>query len=125
MAKRVKYNPDFCEQLVAHCKDGYTIEQFAAVIGCARSAIYQWIDKHEDFAEAHQRGLKLLEMEYMRTMRGIARGEIRGNFHATKWLLNNVGMKDEPVVTETSNTIKVEVCYALTKPTDDEEEIKD
>ena len=47
-----KYDPAYCDQIVAFCADGATLTDFAAEIDVARSTINKWAEEHEEFSEA-------------------------------------------------------------------------
>jgi len=49
------YDPDYCEQVIAHCNEGASLTSFAAEIDVARSTINEWMDKHPEFSEAVKR----------------------------------------------------------------------
>lgn len=51
-----KYRPEYCEKLIAHCKEGLSFESFGATIGVARDAVYEWAKKHPEFSEAKRIG---------------------------------------------------------------------
>lgn len=51
-----KYDPAFCEQIVAFMAQGYSVAAFAGHIDVARSTINEWADQHPEFSEALSRG---------------------------------------------------------------------
>lgn len=46
------YKPEYCQQLLDHMTNGLSFEAFAGVIGVTRGTLYNWVEEHEDFAEA-------------------------------------------------------------------------
>ena len=50
------YQAAYCDAVVEFLKDGYSLAAFGGKIGVTHRAIYDWIDKHPDFAEAVKRG---------------------------------------------------------------------
>ncbi len=51
-----KYDPIYCEQLVAHMATGASVGSFCAEIDIARSTINVWAAEHPEFSEALSRG---------------------------------------------------------------------
>lgn len=49
-----KYDEAYCEQLVAHMSKGYSFESFAGVISVTKRRLYEWEEKHPEFAEAKE-----------------------------------------------------------------------
>lgn len=47
-----KYDPAYCDQVVAHAQDGASLTSFAAEIDVARSTINEWMGEHPEFSEA-------------------------------------------------------------------------
>lgn len=47
-----KYQPEFCEQLIAHMGKGYSYETFAATINTSRKTLYAWEETHPEWKEA-------------------------------------------------------------------------
>lgn len=47
-----KYDPAYCEDIVAFCGQGYSITAFAGSIGVARSTIQEWADANPEFSVA-------------------------------------------------------------------------
>lgn len=60
-----KYDPTFCDMVVAFMRQGYSLAAFAAHIGVARSRINDWMAAHEEFREAvsQGKGARLLHWE--------------------------------------------------------------
>jgi hypothetical protein len=51
-----KYQPEFPRLLVEHMEQGGSFEAFAGRVGCARSTVYAWLERHAEFAEAYEIG---------------------------------------------------------------------
>lgn len=51
MAK-TKYKKKYNEMIIEHMKEGNSLTSFASRIGVAKSTIYEWGKKHEDFSNA-------------------------------------------------------------------------
>lgn len=60
-----KYDPAYCGQMIEHCREGYSLDTFAAVIGVARRTLFNWAERHEEFADAFEiaKGLALFSWE--------------------------------------------------------------
>lgn len=50
-----KYRPEYCEELVAFCREGYSITGFAGEIGVGRETISEWARVHPEFSVAVSR----------------------------------------------------------------------
>ena len=44
-----KYKPEYCEAIIEHCKDGASLESFAAEVGVVRKTITNWCLEHPEF----------------------------------------------------------------------------
>lgn len=51
------YRPEFCEQVVEHCRDGRSLASFCNEIGIARQTLYQWRARFSLFNDACSRAL--------------------------------------------------------------------
>ena len=51
-----KYDPAYCDAVVAHMSEGASLLSFAAEINVARSTINEWAEVHPEFSEAVSRG---------------------------------------------------------------------
>jgi hypothetical protein len=54
VGRPTKYEPEYCEKLVEHMAKGLSFETFAAVIGCHRATMYEWVKFFPEFAEAKE-----------------------------------------------------------------------
>lgn len=51
-----KYKPEYCEELIDHMKEGFSLESFAGKIGVCVDSLYAWRDSHPEFSEAIKGG---------------------------------------------------------------------
>lgn len=51
------YKPEYCEMVVSHLSQGYSIESFAGLIDVHRDSIYEWKSKHPIFSDSIKRGI--------------------------------------------------------------------
>lgn len=74
-----KWNPQVCEDLIAHSRQGLSFAAFAGVAGVSRKTLYKWLDKHPDFRAAKDLadGLSLLAWEKIGI--GLATGKLKGS----------------------------------------------
>ncbi len=49
-----EYDPAYCEQVVEHGKLGKSFETFAIKVGVHRTTLYDWCERHPDFAYARK-----------------------------------------------------------------------
>ena len=50
------YKPAYCEEVVHHLGEGYTLASFAGIIGASRQTVYDWADAHPEFLDAIKKG---------------------------------------------------------------------
>lgn len=41
-SRKIKFKPEFCDQLIAHMERGYTYRSFAGLIGVGETTLYKW-----------------------------------------------------------------------------------
>lgn len=101
-----KYKPEFCNQIIKHCRNGGTIEQFASEVGVHKDTLYQWADKHPDFAYAKSRAKQESEILMMDLVHKSIVGKRlgpKGKSRAINWPLlifymkARFGWNDQPV----------------------------
>lgn len=52
IGRPTKYDPAYCDLVIADGKEGLSLTAFAGGIGVARSTINEWMAEHPDFSEA-------------------------------------------------------------------------
>ena len=67
-----KYDPAYCEAMVAFCQDGSSLSSFAANIGVARSSLTKWCEEHEEFSLALKVAKTAVAAWYDQTARKVA-----------------------------------------------------
>lgn len=88
-----KYDPVYCEMIVAHMAEGASITSFAAEIDVARATITEWADVHPEFSAAVKRGKAKCAAWWERVARNNAvTGD--GNATLTVFGLTNMGADD-------------------------------
>lgn len=94
---QLKYDPSYCQRLVAHMAKGLSITAFAASIGVSRQTLVRWRSDHPEFAEAHERGIDAYQLFWEREFRRAFLGEIKNcNITAGIWLTKNIlGWRDK------------------------------
>lgn len=96
------YRPEYCDLLIAHMKEGLTIESFGAVCtpNVSIRSVYNWLDEHPAFAEARVIGEAHMSLFYTKMTRAMAVGKLEGNPTALIWLTKNtIGWRNEKHVT--------------------------
>lgn len=51
-----RFKKEYCQELVKHMTQGYSIESFGAVANCGKTTIYRWLEEHEEFRNAYEEG---------------------------------------------------------------------
>ena len=123
MAKKTKYDSEFCEKLIEHCRAGHDISSFGATIGCSRATIYKWIDLYPDFKLAHEAGISFLKMRATQRLIDFAEGRMERNASvvAAIYLAKVYGVRDD-IHTDNDNDnenkdkMTISLQYKLEKP---------
>ena len=82
-----KYKPEYCEQLIEHCKQGLSFEAFAGSIPVHKDTIYEWAKKYPEFDEAKRTGAALSLLFWEKLGVAGAVGKVPG-FNPTTWIFN-------------------------------------
>jgi hypothetical protein len=94
VGRPTKYDPRYCDDIVAYCRQGYSITAFAGHIGVARSTIQEWAGVHEEFSVAVKRAKAASSLWWEERGRRVAeRGG--GNGAATMIIFNLKNMAPE------------------------------
>lgn len=104
-----KYDPAYCDEIVAFCEDGASLSSFAASIHVARSTLNEWAEQHPEFSEAVKAAKTKVAAWYDQAARKVAR-EGGGNATLCIFGLKNFDPDDFRDVQEQkhSGTIGVE-----------------
>ena len=103
-----KYNPSYCDDITAFCKDGASISSYAASIGVSRSTITEWADVPPEFSAAVKAAKTAVAAWYDTTARKIAR-DGGGNATLCIFGLKNFDEEDfkDKVETQHSGSVTV------------------
>jgi hypothetical protein len=52
IGRPTKYRPEYCDQVIAHMKEGASLTSFAAELCVARSTINEWMANNPEFSES-------------------------------------------------------------------------
>lgn len=52
------YKEEYCDQIIEHLAQGFSMESFAATINCSRDSLYEWRNKHKSFSDSIKIGLE-------------------------------------------------------------------
>lgn len=50
------YRDAYCDEVISHLSEGYTLAAFAGIIGADRQTVYNWADAHPEFFDAIKKG---------------------------------------------------------------------
>lgn len=74
---RCYYKKEYCDMLIEHMSNGFSLESFAGVVSVGKSTVYVWKDKYPEFKEAFEvgnsKGLLYFEKLGSAMMRGTLR----------------------------------------------------
>ena len=46
------YRPEYCQKIIEHCREGFSFESFAGLIGVHVDTLYEWEKVHKEFSES-------------------------------------------------------------------------
>lgn len=72
--RRARYEPEMGDAVVDGMAQGLSILAVAGILRVGRSTIYEWIDRHPEFAEAVELGQSLRCLFWEQKLRGAASG---------------------------------------------------
>ena len=104
-----KYKQEYCDALIEHMSRGLSVEAFCGVISIHKDTFYEWIKRHDEFADAKKIGI--CKSQYFWEVLGIqgASGRIK-DFNVGSWIFNmknRFGWTDRKDVALTSPDIKI------------------
>lgn len=79
------YNESYCDKIVQVLGGGKSIASVAKNFGVARRTIYEWRDKHPEFAEALRLGMDASQEYWEEIGHDGVLGEVK-NFSAATWI---------------------------------------
>lgn len=82
-----KYDPAFCEKVIAVGADGGTLAEMADAIDIDRSTLNAWVEKHPEFSRAVKAGLGKAQAWWEKNGRIATFGGKEG-FNATSFIFN-------------------------------------
>lgn len=98
-----KYEPGFCEMLIAHMEQGFSFESFAGVLRVSKQTIYNWSEEFPEFLDAKRQGTELSRLWWEKTgHNGMFMGGKDNPFNSTIWVFsmkNRFGWRDRTEVT--------------------------
>ncbi len=79
------YKPEFCEMVIPMLKEGMSIEEIGYELDVGYTTVYEWMDRHPEFAQAIKRGRELSKAWWMRQGRTKLESD---KFSSTLWYMN-------------------------------------
>jgi DNA-binding XRE family transcriptional regulator len=112
-----KYDPAFCEQVIACLAKGHSVTAFAGEIGVSRATIFNWANENPEFLDALKTGQALATKFWEQILVDVAK-EAKGNATAAIFGLKNRASEDwsDKVVNE--HTGKDGAPIAITSDTE-------
>jgi len=83
-----KYSVSYCDEVIAHMSEGYSLESFAGVIGVAASTVWKWNKEIDEFSEAVNIGKAKAALIWEKRLAILATTN-EGNATATIFALKN------------------------------------
>ncbi len=91
MANHLLYKPEYCQLLIDHMSKGGSFVSFAGTINVGKRTIYEWVEKHPEFAEAKQVAKSKCEEFYINSLLALGNGVVeKGNATSLIWLTKNI-----------------------------------
>jgi transposase len=107
-----KYRPSYCDDVVDFLKEGYSLAAFAGRIGVTHRALYDWIDRYPDFAEAVKQAQAKSALWWEQRVIEVAQGG-QGNAGAIMFGLRNRAPAEWRDKTHTEVTGRVEQVHRI------------
>ena len=82
-----KYDPAFCETVIACGAEGKTLAEMADAIDIDRATLNEWVERHEEFSRAVKRGLDKAQAWWENRGRIATFGGFEG-YNATSFIFN-------------------------------------
>jgi hypothetical protein len=79
------YRPEYCDIAIKVLADGESLAAVCCELDICRTTLYEWRDKHPDFARALRKGLQKAQRDWETLGRHGVNGDI-DKFSATAWL---------------------------------------
>lgn len=70
-----KYDPAYCDAVIEHCRDGYSVTSFAGTVGVARRTLSNWAAANPEFADALDVAKAIASHWWEKRARDVADGE--------------------------------------------------
>lgn len=91
MANHLLYKPEYCQKLIDHMATGHSFVSFAGTINVGKRTIYEWVEKHPEFAAAKQIAKSKCEEFYINSLLDLGTGVTeKGNATSLIWLTKNI-----------------------------------
>jgi len=103
-----KYDPKYCEMLIAHMKQGLSYECFAAVVETHKQTLYNWEKQFPEFFDAKKTGVAQCNLFWEKMGIHGAAGKLAG-FNASSWIFNMKNRFRWTDRQETVETSKIEI----------------
>lgn len=85
MAKSL-YKPEYGPQILECMAEGKSVQQFAVSIGVLKDTIYDWRDRHEEFAPYLKRAQEAYEAWWTELGRKGTSGQLEGKFNPVSYI---------------------------------------
>ncbi len=85
MGRPTLYKPEFCEMVIPWLKEGYSIEEIGLELDVGYTTVYEWMERHPDFAAAIKRGREFSKAWWMKNGRSQLNSD---SFNSTLWYMN-------------------------------------
>lgn len=94
------YKPEYCQMLIEHMRRGRSFETFACDVNTHRGTLYDWCEKHKEFADAKKAGQELSYRFWETLVMATAAGKSKGSAAVIIFAMKNrFGWKNEIDVT--------------------------
>lgn len=115
-----KYNPEYCDKVIAYGKDGDTLVHLARELGVAKSTLYEWAGEHKEFSDALAICKSNSEAYWLDLAKNRGAGLGTGSDTIIKYMLAAAhGLRegtDNTVQAEITGTSKVEIHFSELVP---------
>lgn len=85
-----KYRFEYSEKLINHMALGASFKSFGGIVGVSKQTLYDWCQRHSEFAEAKDIGRAKSELFWINLGKKLSLGELKGSASAWIFMMKNL-----------------------------------
>lgn len=119
MGRPTLYKPEYCEMLLEHMEQGFSLESFAGKVRVSRDTLYEWIKVHKEFSDTVSVAKSLSQYKWEELGREMMMGRAPGSVPSLYMfnMKNRFGWADQPKEAEEDKNkpLLIEMNYSRNK----------